>query len=130
MPMSTYLANAVLDHVFKIGAYAVPTNLFLALSTADPGLTGSTIAEPVGNAYAREGINSAFEAAASRANTTDEEIEFAEATGSWGTISHWAIFDASTGGNMLWKGTFATAKAVSSGDVAKVVVGDLDLTIN
>jgi len=34
--LSDFLENELLDHVLKTGAYAVPTNIYVALSTADP----------------------------------------------------------------------------------------------
>ena len=46
--ITTYLANELLDHVMGLGAFTVPTHLYLALSTADPGATGVGLAEPAG----------------------------------------------------------------------------------
>jgi hypothetical protein len=60
-------------------------------------------------------------------------IEWPVATGSWGTISHAAVFDAASGGNMIAYATltdpadFTTplTKAISSGDVFRIASGNL-----
>jgi hypothetical protein len=53
MSFSNYLENKLLDHAFRNTSYTPPSAVYVALSTADPGEDGSTIAEPSGNNYAR-----------------------------------------------------------------------------
>jgi hypothetical protein len=126
---SNYLENKILDHIFKVAAYAVPTNIYVALSTADPGEAGGTIAEPVGNAYARTVMN-VWDAAAGGATQNTNQITFPQATGSWGTITHFALFDASVAGNMLAHGALSVAKAVTNGDTPRFNAGDIDVTLD
>lgn len=126
--ISNYLENAWLNHVLKGTAFTQPTNVYLALSTADPGEDGSTIAEPVGNNYARALANS-WAAASARSKSTNADITFNQASGNWGTISHWALFDASTNGNMLAYGAFGTSKAVGNGVTPKVTSGNLTISV-
>ena len=52
------------------------------------------------------------------------------ATGSWGTIGWVAVWDNSTGGNMLFHGALTTSKTIASGDVFRVPAGDLDITLD
>jgi len=126
---SDYLEAELLDHVLKTGAYTVPTNIYVALSTEtiDDATTGGDISEPSGGSYARKAHNT-WNAAASRATSNDGAITFDEATGDWGTITDWALIDASTDGNVLAYGTFSTSKAISAGDDA--VIGDEELDIS
>lgn len=126
---SNYLENKILDHVLKVAAYTVPTNIYIALSTADPLDTGAGIAEPSGNAYARAAANS-WAAAVNGATSNSAQITFPEATGSWGTITHFAGFDASTAGNMLFHGALTTAKAITTGDTPRFNTGELDVTLD
>ena len=49
-------------------------------------------------------------------------------TGSFGSVSHFGIFDASSGGNLLFHGAFASAKTIASGDVLKIASGSLTIT--
>jgi hypothetical protein len=128
-----YLELELLDHVFGCGArnYTPPTNIYVALSTADPTNTGAGIAEPVGGSYARVStITADWAVAAAGALSNANPITFPEATGDWGTITHFALFDALTGGNMLAHGALTVAKAIGIGDTAKFAAGDLDVTLD
>lgn len=125
-----YLANEILDHIFGKGAYTPPT-IYVALSTAAPGDDGSTIAEPSGGSYARKSTSgSDWAAASARALSNAAALEFAEATGSWGTITHFALYDAASGGNFLGWGALGTSKAIASGDTARFAIGDLDVELS
>jgi hypothetical protein len=126
---SNYAENKVLDHVLKKTAFTVPSNLWIALSTADPTDTGSSIAEPSGNGYQRV-LQNSWTTASSRANSNNGDITFPQASGAWGTISHWGIFDASSGGNMIAHGSFSVSKSVVSGNIPKINSGDLDISFN
>jgi hypothetical protein len=123
--------NEILDHVFGKGTYTPPTNIFVALSTADPTDSGGSIAEPSGGSYARKSTAPAdWDTAVSGALDNANAITFVEATGSWGTISHFALYDALTGGNMLAHGTLTTPKIIDNGDVASFTAGDLDVSLD
>ena len=126
-----YLELEILDHIFMKGSYTPPTNIFVALSTANPTDSGGSIAEPVGNAYARISTSGAnWDAAVSGALDNATAITFAEATGSWGTITHFALFDHLTAGNMLAHGALTVAKAIGNGDTASFAAGDLDVSLD
>jgi len=127
--LSDYVENEVLDHVLKTADWAQPTNLYVGLSTADPTDDATGIAEPSGNGYARVQHN-AWDAAASRATENTGTISFPEATGSWGTITHFFISDASTGGNMIAHGALSASKTIGSGDNASFQDGAIDVSFN
>lgn len=101
--LSNYAENELLDHLLKVGAYTPPTDIYVALSTADPTEDGSGLAEPSGGSYARIACNT-WNAASGRAATNAALVQFARATGNWGALTHFALFDAVTGGNMLAHG--------------------------
>jgi len=127
--ISDYLENKWLDHVLQGSAFTQPTNLYLALSTADPTDDGASIAEPVGNNYARAQCDAAWAAAAARAITTDTDITFNQASGAWGTITHWALFDHISAGEMLAHGDFTASKVIGNGVTPKVTAGNLTVTV-
>lgn len=54
MPFSTYLGQAILNHVAGIQEYSMPAGLKLSLHTGDPGLTG--LNEVTGGTYQRQTI--------------------------------------------------------------------------
>lgn len=128
---SDFLANELLDHVLLTGAYSVPTNLYVAMCTAAiaDNDTGSTITEPSGNGYARVNHN-AWDAAAAGASENTGAITFPEATGSWGTLTHVGILDASSAGNLLLHSAVGTSKSISSGETAEFADGDIDITLD
>jgi hypothetical protein len=129
---SDWLEDELLDHVFMT-SWAALTNLYVGLSTADPLDDASGLAEPSGNGYARVSTAASdWNAATGSPSTVDNAnaITFPEATGSWGTVTHFAIFDAATLGNMLMHGSLTASKTIGSGDTASFAAGDLDVTLD
>jgi len=122
--MSDFLENEILDHVLGTGSYTMPT-AYVGLSTGSFGDDNSGT-ELSGSAYTRKTI--AFAAASSASAATNATVTFPTATGSWGAVSHWGIFDASTSGNLLIHGAFAAAKTIGNGDVLRINSGDLTVT--
>jgi hypothetical protein len=127
---SDYWENEILDHLFGKNNYTPPT-IHVGLSTADPGDDGAGLNEPTGNGYARVHTEPAdWNVAASGLLDNANTITFNVATGNWGTLTHFALFDAASGGNMLAHGALTQAKIVSSGDTARCVAGDLEVTLD
>jgi hypothetical protein len=126
---SDYLEEKILDHILGKAArnYTSPANLFVALSTANPTDTGGALAEPSGNGYARQAVS--FNAAgADGATENTAQLTFGPCTTtSWGTITHFAIFDASSAGNMLYYGALTASKTIDVSDSLVVAAGDLDI---
>jgi len=121
--ISNYLEDKLLNHVLNQDSYSPSTTVYLGLSTADPLDDASGLAEPSGNGYSRKAIT--FGAASSRRVMQNADITFDQATGDWGTITHWALFDAATGGNMLAHGSLASSKTVVSGNTPSVASGEV-----
>lgn len=98
--LATTQANALLDYMFgQTGSYTVPATYYIALSTTTPTDAGTNVTEPSGNAYARVAVtnnSTNFPAASSRAKSNGTAITFPVATGSWGTITHFAIYKHAT----------------------------------
>ena len=125
-----YAENKILDHIVGKTSFTMPT-AYIALSTADPTDDGSGMAEPSGNGYARVATTGAtWDAASSGATANAAIISFPTATGSWGTITHFAIFDASTSGNMLAHGELDTPTAISTNQIARFAIGAFDITLD
>lgn len=128
---SDYLELEILDHVFKVGAYTVPTNLYVALlkSTPDDADTGSTLpGEVSGGAYVRKKHNT-WKAAASGATHNSAAITFTQATADWGVITHIAITDKTTAGNVIGWTALNTTKNVGNGDTAEFADDAIDITL-
>ena len=128
-----FLENEILDNYFGGQDYAAPATLYIALSTADPTDDGSGLAEPSGGSYARKAVSNnktTWSVASGGALSNAIDIEFVEATGSWGTITHFAVMDAASGGNMLAHGALGSSKSIDSGDIARFKAGELDISLD
>ena len=125
--ISDFTENEVLDHICN-AAYTPPATVFLGLSTADPGDDAAGLAEPSGNGYIRKAIT--FAAAASRSVAQNADVQFDQATGAWGTLTHFGTFDAESGGNMLANGALNEPKVVISGNTPKISSGQTTISWN
>ena len=126
MAFTTYLRNKVLDDVLGTAAFTAPTTVYIGLYTSATGAAGGGT-EVSGNGYTRKAM--AFDAAVSGASDNTSAVEFDTATGSWGTITHTAVLDASTSGNMLMENALTASKAIASGDVFRFQAGEFDVTL-
>ena len=122
---NTYETN-VLTWALTNSAVTRPTAWYVGLFTTDPGETGSGT-EVSGNGYARE---AATFTVSGDTGSNSADIEFSAATASWGTITHIAIHDASTGGNIIAYGALTVSKDIGAGDIFRISAGDLDVTLD
>lgn len=132
MPALTdYLENKIVDWLLRAQVFAPPATLYVGLLTAAPSdATAGT--EVAGGSYARVPVTSGLaawsgtQAAATTvaSSGTDGTVEnnaaitFPAPTASWGVVTHFAIYDAATAGNMLIWSALTTAKTINSGDAA------------
>ena len=127
---SNFLENALLNHTLTATGYTQPTTRYLALFTADTGLeTNSPSAEisTSGTAYARKTVT--FAAASGGTCATNATVTFDTATASWGLVSHIAIMDNSTSGNVLFYGALTTSKQIDAADTMQVTSGNLTVSL-
>jgi hypothetical protein len=136
--ISDYLEDALLDHIFNGAgvAYTPATTLYVGLSTADPLDTAAGIAEPSGNGYARVAVTPAtgFSAAASRAVVQNGVITFPQASGAWGTITHWFICDHATNTSfgtdveLLAHGSLSVSKVIVNGNTPSIATTEINIS--
>lgn len=122
---SNFLEKALLDHVLKVAAYTVPTNVYVALfttATADDG-TGT---EVIGGSYARQ--TSTWSAATLGTGATSNSAAIAFTNMPACTVTHVALFDAVSGGNMLYHGALTSSQVVAAGNTFQFAIGDVDIT--
>lgn len=137
---SNYLENKVLDHTLGNTAFTQPSSLYLGLFTntstnAAANLEAGTLTDEVsGGSYARvdinvDGTSGAFDTASGGSTSNTQTITFTAATANWGTITHIAVLDASTSGNVLFWGAVTTSKTIESGDTFQVSAGNLTISL-
>ena len=127
-----YLEDELLDHVFGASAYSAPATVYIALSTTEPTDAGGNVTEPSGGNYARCAVTNdkdSWTDSSGGALSNEAAFEFNTASGDWGTIAYFVIYDALTSGNALAWGAITTPKAVGTGDTPKFNIGDLDISL-
>lgn len=131
MSWSNYLEQKVLDHVFGSGTFAKPT-LYAALFTAAPGGAGGGT-EVSGGSYKRMPIGAMTITPTDGTNPTQAAnaatFEYPVATADWGNITHGAVFDALTGGNMLDFSVLQNPKLIQNGDAFRYPAGQLKINL-
>ncbi len=135
--LANYLEAALLNLIFNKDAFTGPT-VYLALYTDDP-TDADAGTEVSGGSYARvliydngsgspdftvaavDGIGYKVE--------NDNDVTFPTATASWGTVTHFGLRDAASGGNLLMHGALDYSKTVGIGDVFQADAGELVLRL-
>jgi hypothetical protein len=129
--LSDAAANQLLDLAFSKATNNFPATYYIGLSTTVPTNTGTNVTEPSGGTYARVAVtNNAtnFPAASGRAKSNGAVVVFNTATLSWGTVTHFVIYDASTAGTFWGWGALAASQSITTGTQASFAIGAL--TIN
>lgn len=122
--MTNYLEDGILNTVFR--GVTFPTlsgSLYVALFTAAPSDAGGGT-EVSGGGYARVGVTRATGSWTAPANDSGAQkitnvaaITFPESTAAWGTVTHAAVFDAPTSGNMLYWAALSPSRAVDDAGI-------------
>lgn len=124
MSKSDYLENKINDHIVGKTSYTMPT-AYVALFTAAPSDAGGGT-EVTGGSYARKVTAGAdWNASSAGSISNANAITFVTATGSWGTVTHFGVFDASTAGNLLFWAVLTNSKTIGTGDTASFAAGTL-----
>jgi hypothetical protein len=124
--ISNFLENALINATLRNTAYTSPTTVYVGLYTTDPG-EGNTGTEVSGGSYARTAVT--FGAPSNGVSTNSASVTFPTATGTWGTVTHIGILDASTSGNLLYYTALDASKSIASGDVFTISTGNLSVTL-
>lgn len=131
MAFSEAFRHAMLEYAFGgTAAYTAP--LWIGLSLASPGADGSGFSEvPLQDAYARfqiSNIPADWGAPSAGSISNANAATFPTATGAWGEIFGYGLFDAATGGNMIAWADLQTSKVIGDQDTASFGPGALDFT--
>lgn len=136
-----YLENKLIDFALRGQPFSPPASTYAALFTELPTDTGGGT-EVVGASYARVEIPSSLAswAGTQGAGTTDVSsgtsattsnnnvLAFPDPQENWGQIVGVGLYDALTGGNLLYYGELAVPKTVNQGDSAPTfAAGTLEL---
>lgn len=119
---SAWWEDSILNHIFDQYEYT-PPYIYVALFQ-----NGSEVS---GLGYARFGTiyldwNEAF------SGMIDNGVDFVfpKATGDWGTITHFALYDAATSGHQLMYGVLSSPKEILTDNRARFKAGDIVITLD
>ena len=140
---SSYLEAKVLNHVLTGTAYTQPSSRYVALFNSTSGntlanLQNGTLTDEIstsGTAYARQTITFAAAStvgsggSAVTTSATNATVTFPSATADWGTVTHVAVMDAATAGNVLFFGAVTVSKTISNGDTFQITSGNLTVAL-
>ena len=116
---SDFLANELLDNVLRTASYTGPATLYMALFTSGTNLeTNNQTNEVSGFAYARTAVT--FDVASGSVTQNTADVAFPAASGgAWGTITHAAVMDSLTNGEILYHSALDANKTINDGDTFK-----------
>jgi hypothetical protein len=124
--MSTYLENALINATLRNTSYTSPAAVYVGLYTSDP-TDANTGTEVSGGSYTRTAVTMGSPTDGVSTNTA--AVEFPQASGSWGTVGWIGILDNVSSGNLLYHTALDTSKTISSGDIFKIAIGGLSVTL-
>lgn len=132
---SDYLENKIIEATFRGAAYPAITGTFIALHTADPTDAGANeVNTTQWPAYLRQdaakggAVSNGWIAASNGLTKNAQQLIFPVFNGTADlTVTHFSVWDAAIGGNMLVHAPLTTIRTVQNGDV--FVVDTQKLTV-
>ena len=129
---TTYFLNCVAGNLFGTkNNPALPTEYYIGLSKSAPNVNGSGVNEPATDTgYARVQLTSLSEPV-DGVVTNNLAINFEESLKSWGTVTHFVIYDAEPvgSGHLLMYGELSTPRAVEAATIMTIKDGYLKLSV-
>lgn len=120
--MSDYLEDSLLTYLDTLSP-----SMYVALYNGSPGDGGTGGSEIAGPGYSRQSVS--FNAVSSGTRTSSGAVSFTASGGDWGVVTHLAIFDASSAGNLLWHRELDSYANITDGDTFQIAAGDLWLSL-
>lgn len=122
---SNYLENALINAICRGVAFTSPAKTYVALHTANPGDTGaSEVTTTAYPAYARQDAAKGGAQANAWTAPTDGVVKNAMQLiypmydgAAALTVTHFSVWDAPTGGNLLFAAPLASSRTINNGDV-------------
>src|SRR5262245_45662510 len=137
MPASDYLGNMVLESILRGTPFVLPTRIYVALHTSNPGTTGlGEVTASIWPSYTRQdpalgaAMSTGFDPAISKSSKNSKQMNYGEMDGAIDIqITHASVWTASTGGNMLVYGPLVTPRTFAPTDEALIKIGKLTESI-
>lgn len=126
---TTYFLNLVAGHIYGTKTEpALPEKLYVGLSSTEPSPDGTGATEPSASAgYGRIQLTDMSEPVDGSVSNT-KPIDFPESTDDWGVMTHYVVYDAPTGGNLLIYNQLDKSRTVESESIMTFKAGALTLS--
>lgn len=128
---TTHFKNLIMGNVFSTDTSVnVPLNYYIGLSSSEPTVEGLNVTEPstVGTGYARVRLTS-LSAPVNGVITNNNAIQFNESTADWfganAPATHYVIYDAETGGNLLMFNELTTKRIIEVNTISTIKASSL-----
>lgn len=126
MPSSNYLRGKIIDATLRNVPYTSPATVYVSLHTSDPTPVGTPGTEISAGWYARQPV--VFSAQSTAGQTSNSgTVTYNAVTNGPIQATHFAIWDASTLGNMLYFGPLSATKTFSTTDVPSWLASQIAL---
>lgn len=118
---TTHFLNRVAGNLFRTETSpAIPTEYYIGLSTTESTMSGANVSEPSTSAGYGRVLLENLSAPVNGVVTNTANINFEESTASWGTVTHFVIYDAEIDGNLLMYGALSTPRVVEAATVMTI----------
>ena len=136
---SNYTENNIIETTLRGAAFPVPAGIYLALFPADPtdaNVTANEVSLAAWPAYVRRdtasgaAISTGWTAPADGVSSNAKVLSFPANNGAGNvTLTHVGLYDAATGGNLLYHAPLVSSKTLLPGDVISFSIGSLTVTV-
>lgn len=123
-PLSAYAEALVLNALLPTAG----GQRYLSLHSGNPGSNGTN--EITGGSYARQEVTWEDVGSDPTTRQNDSDVQFPTASASWGSITHFGIWDAATNGNFIGGGILDETKVVNENDSLRFPAGSLIVTVD
>lgn len=135
---SNYLENNIINATLRGSAFPTPTSVYVSLHTGNPNDTGANeVNTTQWPSYARQDstkgqgtLAQAWTAPSNGVTKNTKQLIFPVYNGSGNlTITHFGLFDAATGGNLLIAAPLDQSRIIQPGDVFVVDIEKLTVQV-
>lgn len=136
---SNYTEGNIIETTLRGAAFPVPAAVYVALFTADPtdaNVTANEVQTSALPAYARQdaaagaAISTGWTANSNGVSTNAKVVTYPANNGAGSvTVTHLGLYDAATGGNLLYHAPLVSTKTLLVGDVFSFGISSITVTV-
>lgn len=128
--LSAYMGNAICLWMAGTNMPSAPSDVYVALFNGDPKVSGTEVTEDIRPAGRVAITWDSISAGSDILITNDATIDFGNSDTGPVTVTHVALYDASSAGNLLASKTvIGSPLTIQEGSLVQFLVGDLTFTV-